>query len=90
MVVVVDVLLHTDSVETGAAGDEVEEKKAAASIVNDDSSPAESSVDPEVQSDGGGAVCMKSDMGNIVAQETGKQCLSVLCAWLAFLFSILC
>ena len=76
----VTVLLGTDTVDAGAAGDELEENKPSVSTADSEGSlPASegTSENAATQSDDGGAHCMKSDMGNIVAQETGKWKLSV-------------
>ena len=84
----VSLSLHTESVDVGAAGDEVKEDKAGTSTANSEGSLLENesegtSKNTAELSDVDDSPCMKSDMGNLVAQETGKQRHSLLCSGLA-------
>lgn len=79
-------MFGTETVDSGAAGDEVEENKPSVSTADSEGSLPENegtSENASAQSVDGGAHCMKSDMGNIVAQETGKQRILLLCSQLA-------
>ena len=79
-------MFGTETVDSGAAGDEVEENKPSVSTADSEGSLPENegtSENASAQPVDGGAHCMKSDMGNIVAQETGKQRILLLCSQLA-------